>query len=179
LARIESGKVELAPETIVPQEVINEVIEILRPMAEKKGVKLESNASQAQVFIIETDRRALMQIVINLATNGIKYTKAGSVSIALTHSFEGDQVVTEIAVSDTGIGIKEEEQTRLFRAFERIGDPHSRQESTGLGLYLSRRLAELMGGTISFRSKFGVGSTFTLTLIAEQHAALEEVQESP
>ena len=169
LARIDSGKVELNPETIRAQDLIDEVIQILGPMADSKGVKLERNAPGTEVRIT-ADRRALMQIIINLTTNGIKYTKAGTVSIALAQRFDRDRVFTEIAISDTGCGIKEEEQTKLFRAFERVGDPRSRNESTGLGLYLSRRLAELMGGTISFRSKFGAGSTFTFTLTCD-HAA--------
>jgi signal transduction histidine kinase len=163
LARIESGKVELNPETIVAQDVIAEVLAMLQPMAEKKGVRLISSVPDAEVPIA-VDRRALVQIIVNLATNGIKYTKVGTVTIALVQRSDGGRALTEIAVSDTGIGIKEEEQTKLFRAFERVGDPHSRNEGTGLGLYLSRRLAELMGGAIGFRSKFGAGSTFTFTL---------------
>jgi protein-histidine pros-kinase len=164
LARIESGKVELKPEPVVAQDVVNEVIEALRPIAEGKGLELASTAPPTAVSI-NVDRRAMFQIVMNLANNAIKYTDSGSVSIELAEHIDDDRPWAEISVADTGVGIKEEDKARLFKAFERVGDSDARRESTGLGLYYSLRLTELIGGKLTFQSEYGRGSTFTFSLI--------------
>jgi signal transduction histidine kinase len=161
LARIESGKVDLKREKVVGQEVVNEVIEAMRLIAEQKGLRLESKAPSADVSTI-TDRRALLQIVMNLTNNAIKYTDTGSVLIELAQRHDNNRLLTEFSVTDTGVGIKEDDRARLFAAFEPLGDPDSRRESTGLGLYYSRRLAELIGGEITVQSEYGQGSTFSL-----------------
>jgi signal transduction histidine kinase len=166
LARIESGKVELKPEPVVAQHVVNEVIEALRPIAEGKGLELASRAPATAVSI-NVDRRAMFQIVMNLANNAIKYTDSGSVSIELAEHIDDDRLRAEISVADTGVGIKEEDKTRLFNAFERVGDSDARRESTGLGLYYSLRLTELIGGKLTFQSEYGQGSTFTLYLSSQ------------
>jgi protein-histidine pros-kinase len=111
---------------------------------------------------IIADRRALLQIVMNLTNNAIKYTDTGSVLIELAQRHDDNRLLTELSVTDTGVGIKEEDRARLFAAFEPLGDPDGRRESTGLGLYYSRRLAELIGGEITVRTEYGKGSTFSL-----------------
>jgi len=163
LARIQSGKVTLIPEAVAADDVVGEVIEALRPMAEGKGLRLEGK-TPAVVEAITTDRRSLLQILMNLANNAVKYTDVGSVTITMAQRRNDDRLLTEFAVKDTGIGIKEEDRARLFHAFERAGGHY---ESTGLGLYYSRVLAELLDGKIVFQSESGRGSTFTLFLSSD------------
>jgi signal transduction histidine kinase len=116
--------------------------------------------------VLQTDRRAFAQIVINLVGNAIKFTEQGLVRVELTRSAadaeEGGIVVN---VSDTGCGIAEQDLPRLFQSFTQL-DPSSTRlhEGSGLGLHLSQRLADLIGGRISCRSELGRGSTFTLML---------------
>lgn len=162
LAKIESGKVELNFEPLSCQDVIEEVATALRPLADAKGLRFELNVPSHAV-IVEADRRALRQILINLTNNAIKFTEKGQVCIELEQPMTGDHPATEIRVVDTGIGIRPEDQARLFMAF---GQVHARRahEGTGLGLHLSQKLSELIGGRISFQSEYGKGSVFTLTL---------------
>ena len=119
---------------------------------------------QLEPRIAHAEKRALKQILINLVNNAIKFTEQGEVRIELRN---GDKK-TRIAVTDTGSGIKEEDRPKLFKAFSRLEQTHAqREEGTGLGLHLSQKLAELMGGEIKLESEAGKGSTFTLVLDAE------------
>jgi PAS domain S-box-containing protein len=164
LAKIESGKVEIKLEPISCASVIEEVAMTLRPLAEKKGLKFHLRLPQAD-SIIHTDRRALSQILINLANNAIKFTEQGSVEIALAQWTEQEKAVTEIHINDTGYGIKPEDQSRLFQSFTQLDSSSTRNhEGTGLGLHLSQKLAELLGGRITFHSEYGVGSTFSILI---------------
>jgi PAS domain S-box-containing protein len=159
LAKIESGKVELQRESIVCSELVNEVAETLRPLAEEKGLRFTVNASETPA--VDADKRALSQILINLVNNAIKFTETGEVRVDV----RSQNGTTEIAVADTGIGIKPEDQTKLFDAFARLESGSAqREEGTGLGLYLSQKLAELLGARISFESKPGKGSVFVINL---------------
>ncbi len=164
LAKIESGKVELNPEPVACRGVVQEVATALRPLAEGKGLRFEASTPPDEV-IVRADRRALCQILLNLVNNAIKFTEAGGVTLELLRREVDGRAATEFIVTDTGIGIRPEDQTKLFQAFTQV-DPSGkwRHEGTGLGLHLSRKLAELLGGTIAVRSEYGRGSTFTLTL---------------
>lgn len=160
LAKIESGKVEIDFEPVVMQGVIEEVTSALRPQAESKGLVLLATMPQREVIVM-TDRRALSQILLNLTSNAIKFTEHGSVSLEVAQGTS----VTEVTVADTGIGIRTEDQERLFQAFTQVTSKgFRRQEGTGLGLHLSQKLAGLLGGSIGFESEPGTGSKFRLTL---------------
>jgi protein-histidine pros-kinase len=163
LAKIDAGKVEL---NLVPtdcKEVIEEVAASLRPQAKGKG--LEFTVTVPQGLTVRSDRRALTQIVINLANNAIKFTGRGSVRIRAERREENGSRALEISVEDTGIGIRPEDNKKLFGAFTQVDDPANRRyEGTGLGLHLSQKLAEALGGKIQFKSEYGKGSTFTLVL---------------
>jgi PAS domain S-box-containing protein len=164
LAKIESGKVKSNPEPFVCQEAIREVAETLRPMAEQKGLGLEIELPRDDI-VIETDRRAFVQILINLANNALKFTSQGKISIELSRRHENGNTMIDVSVLDTGIGIKPEDQAKLFRAFTQVNAAANRpSEGTGLGLYLCQKLASLIGGHIDVRSEYGAGSTFTLSL---------------
>jgi protein-histidine pros-kinase len=161
LAKVEAGKVELKLEPCACQEVIEEVAAALRPEAEAKGLQFIVEVP-AQALVVRTDRRALSQIILNLISNAIKFTERGSVRLRLRELGATREV--ELAVEDTGIGIGAEDGGRLFAAFAQVDAAKRRHEGTGLGLHLSQKLAELLGGHIAFRSEPGKGSTFTLTL---------------
>jgi PAS domain S-box-containing protein len=159
LAKIESGKVELKRERIVCAALVNEVAETLRPMAEEKGLRF--TVSAPDTLAVDADRRALSQILINLVNNAIKFTDDGEVRVEV----RSDNGTTEISVADTGVGIKPEDQTKLFNAFARLESGSAqRGEGTGLGLHLSQKLAGLLGGRITFQSEPGKGSVFVVNL---------------
>jgi protein-histidine pros-kinase len=162
LAKIESGKVELMLEPVVCQSVIEIVAATLRPLAESKNLKLEVKTPQP-ALTLRTDQRALSQILLNLANNAIKFTRQGGVTIELAQLQTQGRRLTSISVIDTGPGIRPEDQARLFKAFEQLDSPHH-AGGTGLGLYLSQKLANLLGGYIEFESEYGRGSRFTLVL---------------
>lgn len=164
LAKIESGKVQLNLEKIGCQGVIEEVTNTLRPLAEKKGLELIVDTPEQTVEVL-TDKRALSQILLNLTNNAIKYTEHGSILLTLSQTRVDGTMQTQIAVTDTGYGIKPEDQARLFQAFEQLDTSSGRRlDGTGLGLHLSQKLAALIGGQIDFTSTYGQGSCFTLVL---------------
>jgi signal transduction histidine kinase len=166
LAKINAGKVELKLEPTPCRGVLQEVGATLRPLAERKGLQLTVDAP-AEEMVAQTDRRALSQIVLNLASNAIKFTERGSVRLALARRSAGSEDTIEISVVDSGIGIREEDQTKLFEAFTQLDRAgRSSQEGTGLGLHLSQKLAELMRARIEFVSVPGKGSRFSLLVPA-------------
>jgi protein-histidine pros-kinase len=163
LAKIESGKVELLPEPVVCQGVLQEIVTALRPLAQNKNLAFDLRMPPSDV-VIQTDRRALSQILLNLTNNAIKFTESGKVSLELRHQV-GGSTLTEFIVQDTGVGISNEDQDRLFQAFAQLGTHGARKAGgTGLGLHLSQKLAALLGGRILFSSQTGKGSIFTLQL---------------
>jgi protein-histidine pros-kinase len=165
LAKIESGRVELAGEDLDVNIVVAEVAESLRPAAQAKGLALQTELPPVPTPV-RTDRRALHQVVLNLAGNAVKFTVEGRVCLRVHPDAGGGH--WQVDVEDTGIGIDAADQARLFQAFVQVGERLSRRtEGTGLGLHLSRKLAELMGGTLDLRSTPGEGSCFMLRLPRE------------
>jgi len=164
LAKIESGKVELRWEPVICQAVAEEVATALRSLAEAKGLKFEVRLPLAEIQL-RTDRRALTQILINLTNNAIKFTSNGWIRLELSNRRENGKIYAELSVADTGIGIRPEDQSKLFQAFTQVDSSSSRRyEGTGLGLHLSQKLAMMIGARISFESQFGKGSRFTISI---------------
>jgi PAS domain S-box-containing protein len=162
LARIEAGKMELKPELTRCAELIEAAAESLRPLAEGKGLTLEVLGDAD--LSLHVDRRTLSQIVLNLLNNAIKFTELGGVRIGWRAVREGGDTV-QISVADTGVGIRLEDQEKLFSAFSQLdASVRRRPEGTGLGLHLSQKLAEALHGRILVQSEPGRGSTFTLVL---------------
>jgi signal transduction histidine kinase len=158
-ARTEAGKDQLHEDSVRVRDVIAEAVMMVRPSAEKKSLQILTDVKED--VAIKTDRAKLRQILINLIGNAVKFTDTGSVSIGAAHT---DRHVT-ITVSDTGIGIRDEDQTRIFEPFRQLEPSMTRKAGgTGLGLAVCNRFAALMGGRIEVQSKPGKGSTFTLTL---------------
>jgi len=164
LAKIESGKVELVFEPVACTGVALEVANALRPLAESKGFPFDLDLP-ADDLVISADRRALLQILLNLVNNAIKFTEKGKVKLAIRRRDGSGEAGVSMAVSDSGIGIKPDDQARLFQAFSQLASSRAqRVEGTGLGLHLSQKLAGLLGGRIVFESQPGAGSTFSLLL---------------
>lgn len=162
--KIELGKIELKLEPVSCSALLQEVAATIRPLAVAKNLRFTLRMPKQDVMI-ETDHRALSQIVINFAANAIKFTEQGSVEIALRQRKGRRGNATAIRVTDTGIGIEPAAQARLFQALTQLESGSTRRrDGTGLGLYLSQKLAHLIGGRISVASAVGMGSTFTLTI---------------
>jgi protein-histidine pros-kinase len=143
---------------------VEEVAATLRPLAEGKGLSFIVKMPPEDV-VVRTDRRALSQILLNLVNNAIKFTQKGRIAIEVRGHGDGGRQRAELSVTDTGIGIKQEDQDRLFHAFTQVdGSSSRRYEGTGLGLHLSKKLAELLQGRITFKSEYGKGSEFRLVI---------------
>ncbi|HUY40892.1 MAG TPA: ATP-binding protein [Candidatus Dormibacteraeota bacterium] len=170
LAKIEAGKVELHLEPMSLHDVIEEVRDSLRSMAASKGLEFDVVLPRERT-VVRSDRRALSQILINLANNALKYTEKGSVTIDVSTRATSSGLHCDVNVRDTGIGIKPQDRERLFQAFEQL-EPLSRRsaEGAGLGLHLSQKLSKLIGAHLSFISEPGEGSVFTLTLPVDAKA---------
>ena len=163
LSRIESGRMEVARERFPLAGVIEEVVLGLRPLADRKELRIEMPSADSQIEITG-DRKKTLQILLNLVNNAVKFTERGHVRIE-TGTADG---MVSMSVSDTGIGIRAEDMGRLFEAFRQVdGSARRVYEGTGLGLHLCRKLATLLGGSIGAESEFGTGSKFTVTLPME------------
>jgi len=165
LVKIESGSLELKLEPVACELVVRETADALGPLAKTKGIVLAVDLP-LKTRPARTDRASLARILLNLGTNGIKFTDSGEVRIALRQREDSGRLVTEISVADSGPGISEGDQARLFQAFGQLVDAGSPagHEGAGLGLFLSRKLAELIGGRIAVSSEVGRGSTFSVVL---------------
>ncbi|SDT95223.1 PAS domain S-box-containing protein [Verrucomicrobium sp. GAS474] len=162
LAKVESGKIDLAPETFSLPEAIERVRSVVYPIVRKKRIELTSSIAPG-LDKVTLDPRKFRQVLYNLLSNAVKFTPAdGCVDIGI--ALAGDDRFT-LVVRDTGIGIRPENVPRLFREFEQLDDSYSRSyQGTGLGLALTRKIVEMQGGTITVESVFGRGSSFIVTL---------------
>ena len=160
VARIESGAVQIELEQVDCVAVIEHVVSTLTPLAVEKGLSL--NAALPSASVVRGDTRALSQILMNLTGNAVKFTDSGSVSITLESPGNGRVAVS---VADTGAGISAADLEGIFEAFDRgTGVAQNRKEGTGLGLYVSHKMAELMGAELTVASTVDHGTVFTLTL---------------
>ncbi|HUQ90373.1 MAG TPA: ATP-binding protein [Bryobacteraceae bacterium] len=162
LAKVESGKTNLRITRIDPGQLLGAVRGLMRPLAANDAVALVFDEPAAGLTI-ETDETKLGQIFRNLISNALKFTQKGEVRVSAAASASRDEIV--FTVADTGIGIAPEHQQRIFHEFSQLENPIQKHvKGTGLGLPLSRKLAELLGGRLEVSSRPGTGSTFTLTL---------------
>ena len=164
VAKLSANKVTLNLEPVDCKTLVEEVSATLEMEARRKGLAFALHTPPVDVLLL-TDRRALSQILINLVGNAIKFTQQGRVDVVLQDLQLPTGRAVQLHVQDTGPGIPLREQPRLFEAFSRVENADRRHhEGTGLGLHLSRKLAEALGGTLGFDSTEGLGSTFTLQL---------------
>jgi PAS domain S-box-containing protein len=161
ISRIETGSLALSPEPVEVAEQLTGAVELMRPMADEHGINLVADAGRTCTDYVFADRQRLKQVLLNLISNAVKYNRrGGTVALGCEHG-EG---TVRIRVSDTGPGIAADRLSKLFTPFERLGAEQTGVEGTGIGLALSLRLAEAMGGSIGVESAVGSGSTFWLEL---------------
>lgn len=161
LGKTETGKIELIIEKISVPEILDETISLFGENATKRNVEIKKELDPDLDFI-EADGKRFKQIMFNLISNAVKYSKPEGGTVTIITKKQGD--LAKFAVADTGIGIREEDMGKLFSAFEQLNlGIASKYGSTGLGLVVTKKLAELQGGMITVESKYGEGSTFTFT----------------
>jgi PAS domain S-box-containing protein len=161
LAVIESGKLSLSEEPVSLAEVMLECQAMIEPQGQKRGIELTFPQFDIPCFV-RADRTRLKQVLINLLSNAIKYNQPGGTVIVDCDTSTPERI--RISVSDTGAGLTPEQLTQLFQPFNRLGQENSPEEGTGIGLVMSKRLVELMGGVIGVESVVGVGSAFWFEL---------------
>ncbi len=164
-SKIESGKLEIIPVEYDFSSLIHDIANMIRAKAKSKKLSLDVAVEEHLPSRMLGDDVRIRQVLVNLLNNAVKYTQKGSVSLSIKGSVEGRKAVLHCAVCDTGIGIKEEDISRLFREFERIEEKRNRNiEGTGLGINITTQLLMLMGSRLEVESVYGEGSRFSFTL---------------
>jgi len=162
IARIETGDLALSSEPVLVSDALNDVLGLIRPLATQRTIHLIGGRDAACSEYVLADRHRLQQVLLNLLSNAVKYNRLGG-TVALSCE-PSSSTRLRIKVSDTGNGIPQEQLGRLFTPFERLGAERSEIEGTGIGLSLSRQLAEAMGGFLGVETVVGEGSTFWVEL---------------
>ncbi len=188
-SRIEAGKFELNAKKTELKPLIENTLSMVRPKAKMKGLDLCPSIENDVPRIVEVDSSRLRQVLINLVGNAVKFTDEGTVSVSVSlQEQQKDKVRLLFKVTDTGIGIKKEEQAKIFEAFQQANMSTDKKAlGTGLGLTISKNILELMGGTLTLESEYSKGSTFSFELllpyevddtIASEEAEFENTDES-
>ena len=180
LARIESGKLSLSPEPVLLAELLSDCQSMIEPQAHRSGIDLHFPTPQC-MWLVRADRTRLKQVLLNLLSNAVKYNRVnGRVDVRCTQ-VDGGRI--RISVQDTGEGLAADKLAQLFQPFNRLGQEAGTQEGTGIGLVVSKRLVELMGGCIGFESSVGVGSVFWVELdssaVARGNVQAADLQAEP
>jgi len=165
-SKIESGKMEIVPVSYQLSSLVNDTINIIRMRLMEKPIRFFTNIDGNIPNNLFGDETRLRQVFLNLLTNAVKYSEKGVIGLTITVDKRNDkQVRIKIAVSDTGKGIKQEDQEKLFDEFVKVDVKNNQGiEGTGLGLAITKRLCAAMGGEISFESEYGKGSVFTAVI---------------
>lgn len=166
-SKIEAGKLEIIDDDYSLHELSREIYLMLLPKANVKDLDFDITMTDEIPCKFFGDRKRVMQVMLNIINNAVKYTREGSVKVNISHKMQQEnKALLTIEVTDTGIGISKENQAKLFNAFQRVDQNKNRNiEGTGLGLAIAKQLAEKMGGTITIVSEEGKGSVFTITLV--------------
>lgn len=161
LAKIEAGKVQLNLEAIQVKQILAECIDLIGVTVVENGQNLTIDIEECEDWYIYTDTKRFIQVMLNLLSNAIKYNKpSGDIQILCDHVRD----YVQIGVRDTGTGMSDEQLSRLFQPFERLGAEKTKIDGSGIGLVITKQLVELMGGQIEVESRVGEGSTFWVKL---------------
>lgn len=169
LSRIEAGGVSISPEPVDVADVLSEVATTLEPAATRSNVTLTVDPIDPALPHVATDRTRFVQILMNFGSNAVKYNREGG-KVTFSVRVEGTKV--RVVVADTGMGIPEDKQDKLFQPFQRAGQETGPIEGTGIGLAITKRLAELLEGAVGFRSVAGEGSEFWVEMPVHAKSAL-------
>jgi signal transduction histidine kinase/CheY-like chemotaxis protein len=168
ISRIEAGQLQIRPDTFSIKDLLNKIQTLSNPIAINKKNQLIIHTAPDVPDIIKADKYRLEQVLMNLVNNAMKFTCKGKIYIDITRAQKNEPDIFKISVIDTGIGIKPENQSKLFRQFQQLEvNPENENIGTGLGLYICKKLVLLMGGDIFVESTPGIGSTFWFTFKAE------------
>ena len=165
-SKIEEGRMEILPTQYDLSSVINDLVNMIRSRAEKKGLKFDVTIDSNVPHILYGDEIRIKQVAINILTNAVKYTNEGSVHMTVGFSkLDDDHISLAFVIEDTGIGMKEEEMDKLFSPFSRMEEKRNRTiEGTGLGMSIVRQLLDLMGSRLDIESVYGEGSKFSFAI---------------
>jgi signal transduction histidine kinase len=166
LSKIESGRLEMEIVSLDLAAILKEILDLHRPEAEKKGIALALDYDGGCPRTVQGDPTRIRQVILNLVSNALKFTKQGEVSISarLVETLDDDSLRIAISVRDSGIGIAAEKVAGLFQAFTQVDSSTTRQYGgTGLGLAIAKKLSVMMGGDLTVESREGKGSAFTFT----------------
>ncbi|VAX06351.1 Two-component system sensor histidine kinase/response regulator hybrid [hydrothermal vent metagenome] len=176
ISKIEARKLDLHRDTVDLRSLIQQLDDMFRPMAQSKGIDFVVQCQPELPRFVSIDEKRLRQILLNLLSNAIKFTPTGKVEMNISYRTQ----VARIRIKDSGIGIAEADQKRIFDPFERVHNDHTQKISgTGLGLSISRLLVEMMGGSLELSSQPGQGSEFCLRLFlpsAREEPAVNQPQ---
>ena len=177
LSKVETGDVFLLPEVIDVAQVVDECVSLTKSLAAARNISLNDRVAGATLPAVKVDRTRYKQILLNLISNAVKYNREnGSIHIEREHS-SGDRV--RVGVRDTGAGIAPDDLDKLFDPFDRMGAENSDIEGTGIGLTITKRLVEQMGGEISVESEVGQGTVFWVGFPATDDAIVDSAAQSP
>lgn len=165
-SKIESGKMEIVPVSYDVSSLIYDIVNMVRMRAEKKKLQFISEIDESIPSTLYGDDVRIRQVITNILTNAVKYTHEGYVRLRMrVANVEGDMLRLEVSVTDTGIGIKEEDMDKLFASFQRLDQEKNRSiEGTGLGMSIVQRLLDMMGSELKVSSVYGSGSTFSFEI---------------
>ncbi|MBO4373564.1 MAG: response regulator [Lachnospiraceae bacterium] len=189
-SKIEEGRMEIIPTQYELSSLIGDLVNMIRSRAEKKGLVFEVEVEESIPHVLYGDEIRIKQVVLNLLTNAVKYTEAGTVKLEVFHEeLTEEEINLGFTISDTGIGMKDEDMTKLFSPFSRIEEKRNRTiEGTGLGMSIVENLLELMDSKLDVSSEYGKGSKFSFSLkqkviknspIGDFSARYERVVHSP
>lgn len=168
-SKIESGKMEIIPGDYDLSRLISDLVSMINPRAEAKGLAFTVQADENMPHLLYGDETRIKQCALNILTNAVKYTPEGSVTLRIGAERTGEtQCTLSFSVTDTGIGIKEEDIAKLFSPFERIEEGRNRAiEGTGLGMSIVKKLLAAMGTQLDVQSVYGKGSTFSFSVVQQ------------
>ena len=168
-SKVEEGKMEIIPVQYDLSSLINDLVNMTRDRAQKKGLKFNVEVDEHVPHLLVGDEIRIRQCVMNILTNAVKYTESGEVSMSISHEKKNpDHILLRFSVADTGIGMKAEDMDSLFSPYKRIEEKRNRSiEGTGLGMSITRQLLDLMGSSLHVESEYGKGSTFSFEVDQE------------
>lgn len=177
LSRIETGRMSLSFETVPVKSIIASCLNLIQPMAQKRNIVLTDQLAGCEGWVVTVDPTRLQEVLLNLMSNAVKYNReAGSVTVSCERTA---QKMIRIGIADTGPGISEAEQKKIFEPFTRLSMHSTIAEGTGIGLTIAKRLIELMGGSIGVRSAVNEGSYFWVDLPLIEKEPGDYTEEAP